>query len=113
MKGQYKGEYDNLLYYFVFNYNLIQEKYKHTKKLFPRKTDYVKLNSGDCTKEDNVLTENVTRGGRKRRGKRENKQAPAPSKKQRKNASQDDGCYEGDCRSGGCQAEGCLDKGES
>ncbi|KAF2071112.1 hypothetical protein CYY_007577 [Polysphondylium violaceum] len=40
--GAYNGEYDNLLYYYTFFYNLIQSSYKHSNKDFKRKDNYIK-----------------------------------------------------------------------
>ncbi|KAI8052404.1 DTW domain-containing protein [Syncephalis plumigaleata] len=43
-KTPYAGEYDNLLYYFKFFYNMIQNKYRDTGKPFTRRYqgDYIK-----------------------------------------------------------------------
>ncbi|EGC36855.1 hypothetical protein DICPUDRAFT_150644 [Dictyostelium purpureum] len=39
--GQYNGEYDNLLYYYAFFYNLIQTTYKEKNRDFLRKDNYI------------------------------------------------------------------------
>jgi hypothetical protein len=43
--GTYNGEYDNLLFFFSFFYNLIQDKYKKEAKPFPRIQNYIKKDS--------------------------------------------------------------------
>lgn len=78
MKGEYKGEFDNLLFYFSYTYNLIQQEYRQGDKLFPRKDDYVQLIGGNEGKAPPEPKE-----GRKRRGKRANKKEPPPPKKQK------------------------------
>jgi hypothetical protein len=80
MMGEYKGEFDNFLFYFSYNYKLIQEEYRYGDKLFPRKGDYVKLVSGNEGKEE----KQEPNKGKKRRGKRESKKEPPPPKKQKK-----------------------------
>jgi hypothetical protein len=39
MRGVYNGEYDNLLFYFAYHYQLIQNNYKEKSRLFPRYVD--------------------------------------------------------------------------
>lgn len=53
LTGKYNGEYDNLLYFFVHYYKMIQNEYKTEKKLFPRKPEYVQIEN----KSDNTNTE--------------------------------------------------------
>jgi len=45
MTGIYNGEYDNLLFYFIYYYNMIQDEYKQGDRPFPRMEDYVKLHT--------------------------------------------------------------------
>jgi len=45
LTGSYNGEYDNLLFYYIYYYNLIQDNYKNEDRPFPRMEDYVKLES--------------------------------------------------------------------
>lgn len=40
--GSYNGEYDNLMYYYSYFYNIIQEHYRKTSKVFPRIDNYIK-----------------------------------------------------------------------
>eukprot|EP01127_Copromyxa_protea_P023257 TRINITY_DN8664_c0_g1_i1.p1 TRINITY_DN8664_c0_g1~~TRINITY_DN8664_c0_g1_i1.p1 ORF type:complete len:285 (+),score=52.85 TRINITY_DN8664_c0_g1_i1:3-857(+) len=79
MHGTYNGEYDDLLFYFSYHYNLIQEQYRREDKVFPRKADYVQLIGGNEGKD----SADPKKTGRKRRGKRENKKEPPTSKKQK------------------------------
>lgn len=39
--GGYHGEVDNLLFYFAFNYSLIQRVYQKQERVFPRIENYV------------------------------------------------------------------------
>lgn len=45
MTGQYNGEVDNLLFYYVYFYDLIQETYKKTKKPFRKRENYIQYES--------------------------------------------------------------------
>lgn len=44
MSGTYEGQYDNLLFYFAYHYQLIQNNYKEKSRLFPRINNYVDVN---------------------------------------------------------------------
>eukprot|EP01132_Coremiostelium_polycephalum_P005688 gene5688-7078_t len=52
--GQYDGRYDNLLYYYAFFYNLIQNSYKSTNRVFYRKDNYVINSSPSSTSSDQI-----------------------------------------------------------
>eukprot|EP00826_Nyctotherus_ovalis_P036244 TRINITY_DN319_c0_g1_i11.p1 TRINITY_DN319_c0_g1~~TRINITY_DN319_c0_g1_i11.p1 ORF type:complete len:256 (-),score=86.80 TRINITY_DN319_c0_g1_i11:186-953(-) len=40
--SEYDGKYDNLLYFYTYNYNIIQERYINEKKEFTRIPNYIK-----------------------------------------------------------------------
>jgi len=61
MHGTYNGEYDNLLFYFAYNYQLIQKKYQTEKIVFPRIDNYVQIEGMDCSQPKDKKYENQRR----------------------------------------------------
>ncbi|KAI9030803.1 DTW domain-containing protein [Phycomyces nitens] len=49
----YDGRYDDLMFYYKFFYDMIQDKYRHTKKIFTHrhKQDYIKYDENKSEKE--------------------------------------------------------------
>jgi len=44
-EGSYRGELDDLLFFYAYFYKMIQKRYKDRKQVFPRKEGYVQLSS--------------------------------------------------------------------
>lgn len=61
MHGTYNGEYDNLLFYFAYNYQLIQKKYQTERTVFPRIDNYVQIEGLDCSQPKGKKYENQRR----------------------------------------------------
>jgi len=58
-KGEYNGEADDILYFYTYQYNMIQNRYKKEKRNFPRIDGYIKSATKDKTEDPKETEEKI------------------------------------------------------